>query len=167
LRARARRWLRRWTPADGLVDPEPSALAALGRHQMSARSYSPTALQNFAACPYRFFLQAIHRLEPRDEPEAIETIDPLTRGSLFAEVQYETLSALREIEALPVTPDTLDDAFDLLDERLEDVAANRHDDLAPAIERVWRDGIDSIRADLREWLRRAANDVDNWRPEWF
>jgi ATP-dependent helicase/nuclease subunit B len=167
LRARARRWLRRWTPADGLVDPEPAAIAALGRHQMSARSYSPTALQNFAACPYRFFLQAIHRLEPREEPEAIETIDPLTRGALFAEVQYETLSALREIEALPVTPENLDDAFDLLDERLEEVAARKHDDLAPAIERVWRDGIDSIRADLREWLRRAANDLENWRPEWF
>ena len=112
LRARARRWLRRWTVSDGLVDPEPAALAALARHQISARSYSPTALQNFAACPYRFFLQAIHRLEPREEPEAIETIDPLTRGSLFAEVQYEILSALREIEALPVTPETLDDAFE-------------------------------------------------------
>jgi ATP-dependent helicase/nuclease subunit B len=167
LRARARRWLRRWTPSDGLVDPEPSALAALGRHQMSARSYSPTALQNFAACPYRFFLQAIHRLEPREEPEALETIDPLTRGGLFAEVQYETLSALREIEALPITPETLDDAFELLDERLDEVAERWHDDLAPAIERVWRDGIDSIRADLREWLRRAANDPENWRPEWF
>src|SRR5258708_15937005 len=120
---------------------------------MAGGSDSASGLENFAACPYRFFLQAIHRLEPRDEPEAIETIDPLTRGSLFAEVQYETLSALREIEAIPVTPETLDDAFDLLDERLDEVAAQRHDDLAPAIERVWRDGIDSIRADLREWLR--------------
>lgn len=167
LRARARRWLRRWTVSDGLVDPEPSTLAALGRHQMAARSYSPTALQNFAACPYRFFLQAIHRLEPREEPEAIETIDPLTRGGLFAEVQYEILSALREIGALPVTPENLDDAFELLEERLDEVAARWHDDLAPAIERVWRDGIDSIRADLREWLRRSANDPENWRPEWF
>ncbi len=167
LRARARRWLRRWTVSDGLVDPEPAAIAALGRHQMSARSYSPTALQNFAACPYRFFLQAIHRLEPREEPEAIEALDPLTRGGLFAEVQYEILSALREIEALPVTPETLDDAFDLLDEQLEKVAASSHDKLAPAIERVWRDGIDSIRADLREWLRRAASDPEHWRPEWF
>jgi ATP-dependent helicase/nuclease subunit B len=167
LRARARRWLRRWTVSDGLVDPEPGAIAALGRHQIAARSYSPTALQNYAACPYRFFLQAIHRLEPREEPEAIETIDPLTRGSLFAEVQYEILSALREIEALPVTPETLDDAFELLDEKLEEVAGQAHEKLAPAIERVWRDGIDSIRADLREWLRRAANDPENWRPEWF
>src|SRR5580704_12081339 len=164
---RARRWLRRWTPADGLVDPDASALAALGKHQLSARSYSPTALQHFAACPYRFFLQAIHRLEPREEPEAIETLDPLTRGSIFADVQYEILSALRELDVLPVTPEDLDDASGLLDEKLDEVAARWHEDLAPAIERVWLDGIESIRADLREWLRRAAEDSEHWRPEWF
>jgi ATP-dependent helicase/nuclease subunit B len=167
LRARARRWLRRWTPADGLVDPDAAALAALRKHQLSARSYSPTALQHFAACPYRFFLQAIHRLEPREEPEAIETLDPLTRGSIFAEVQYEILSALRELDVLPVTPEDLDDASDLLDTKLEEVAAQRHEELAPAIKRVWEDGIESIRADLREWMRRAAEDPDHWRPEWF
>ncbi|MGH7906758.1 MAG: PD-(D/E)XK nuclease family protein, partial [Candidatus Binataceae bacterium] len=48
LRSRARRWLKRWTPADGLVDPSAAALAALHRHKLSARSYSPTALQNFS-----------------------------------------------------------------------------------------------------------------------
>ena len=167
LRARARRWLRRWTPADGLVDPDAAALAALGKHQLSARSYSPTALQNFAACPYRFFLQAVHRLEPREEPEAIETLDPLTRGGLFAEVQYEILSALRELDVLPVTPDDLEDASGLLDEKLDEVAARWHEDLAPAIERVWLDGIEAIRADLREWMRRAADDPEHWRPQWF
>jgi ATP-dependent helicase/nuclease subunit B len=167
LRARARRWLRRWTPSDGLVDPDAAALAALGKHQLSARSYSPTALQNFAACPYRFFLQAVHRLEPREEPEAIETLDPLTRGGLFAEVQYEILSALRELDVLPVTPEDLDDASTLLDDKLDEVAAQKHDELAPAIERVWLDGIESIRADLREWMRRAADDPEHWRPEWF
>ncbi len=167
LRTRARRWLRRWTTADGLVDPEPAALAALGRHQLSARSYSPTSLQHFAECPYRFFLQAIHRLEPRDEAAAIEVIDPLTRGGLFAEVQYEILSRLRAIEALPVTPATLEAASALLDKTLDEVATERREELAPAIERVWLDGIESIRADLREWLRRAAEDPERWRPERF
>ena len=166
-RARARRGLRRWTPADGLVDPDAAALAALAKHQLSARSYSPTALQNFAACPYRFFLQAIHRLEPREEPEAIETLDPLTRGSIFADVQYQILSALRELDVLPVTAEDLEDASALLDEKLDEVAAARREELAPAIERVWLDGIESIRADLREWMRRAAEDSEHWRPEWF
>ena len=49
LRARARRWLRRWTPADGLVEPDHLAREALAAHQtFAARSYSVTALQNFA-----------------------------------------------------------------------------------------------------------------------
>ncbi|MDO8433263.1 MAG: PD-(D/E)XK nuclease family protein [Candidatus Binatus sp.] len=167
LRSRARKWLKRWTFADGLVDPEPSSLSALGRHQLSARSYSPTALQHFAACPYRFLLQAIHRLEPREEPDAIEMLEPLTRGSIFAEVQYEILSELRELDALPVTRDNLDDASGLLDERIEEAAARWREKLAPAIERVWDDGIEGIRADLREWLRRAADDPEHWTPEAF
>ncbi|MDB5108453.1 MAG: ATP-dependent nuclease, subunit, partial [Candidatus Binatus sp.] len=167
LRARARRWLKRWTAADGLVDPDDDAKAALVKHQLSERSYSPTALQNLAACPYRFFLKAIHRLEPREEPEAIETLDPLTRGSLFAEVQFEILSELRRRNALPVTADNLDEASNLIDQRIEEVARKFHDELAPAIERVWRDGIDSVRADLREWLRRAAADPDKWCPDAF
>ncbi len=167
LRARARRWLKSWTRADGLVDPEPGAIAALARHQISARSYSPTALQHFAECPYRFFLYAIHRLEPRDEIEAIEVIDPLTRGSIFAETQFEILSALRSRGMLPLTAQNLTDAQQQLDELLEGVAARHREELAPAIERVWNDGIEEIQADLREWLRRGAFEHAGWRPERF
>jgi ATP-dependent helicase/nuclease subunit B len=167
LRARARRWLRRWTPNDGLVDPDAAEREALARHQLAARSYSATALQNFAACPYRFFLQAIHRLAPREEIERIEVIDPLTRGALYHEVQFEFLTALRDSGRLPVTPETLDDAHAALEAALTAVAARYHDELAPAIERVWLDGIDSIRADLREWLRRSAIDSTHWRPDRF
>jgi len=167
LRVRARRWLRRWTPADGLVEPEESARAVLARHQIGARSYSPTALQNFAACPYRFFLKAVHRLEPREEAEAIEVIDPLTRGALFHEVQFEILSELRGDNLLPVTPENLAGAQSRVDAALKRVAEKYAEELAPAIERVWNDGINSIRADLREWLRRAAADAERWRPERF
>jgi ATP-dependent helicase/nuclease subunit B len=167
LRSRARRWLRRWTPADGLVDPAAEALAALGRHQLSARPYSPTSLQHYAACPYRFLLQAIHRLEPREEPEAIEVIDPLTRGGLFHEVQYEVLTALKSSRLLPVTEANLAAAHEILEGTLETVAARWREELAPAIERVWQDGLEAIRADLREWLRRAAADCGGWTPERF
>lgn len=167
LRARARRWIRRWTPADGLVDPEPFAREVLARHQFGARSYSPTALQNFAACPYRFFLQAVHRLAPREEPEAIEAIDPLTRGALFHEVQFDLLSALRDESALPVTPDNLEHALGQMEQILAVVAERYREELAPAIERVWQEGIALIRADLREWLRRAAHDGGGWSPDRF
>jgi ATP-dependent helicase/nuclease subunit B len=49
-----------------------AARAIMGAHALSARSYSPTALENYARCPYRFFLQAIHGLAPREIPAAID-----------------------------------------------------------------------------------------------
>ena len=167
LRSRARRWLRRWTPADGLVDPDDGARAALARHWPSARPYSPTALQQFAACPYRFLLYAIHRLQPREEAAAIEVIDPLTRGALVHEVQFELLTRMRDRGMLPVAAEGLPEILGLMDSTLEELGEQWHDRLAPAIERVWDDGIDAIRADLREWLRRTAEDPARWTPARF
>jgi len=66
----------------GLAEPNCEA-------RTRVRSYSPTALQNYAACPYKFFLQAIHKLAPREISEAIEELDPLQRGSLIHQIQFE------------------------------------------------------------------------------
>lgn len=167
LQARARRWLKRWTPADGLVDPDPDTLAALARHQMGARSFSPTALENFSSCPYRFLLQAVHRLRPREEAIALETIDPLTRGSLFHEVQFEVLTELRNQGQLPLDPRNLDAAGELVDQVAQRVAAEYEQRLAPAIPRVWQDGVKAIQGDLREWLRRSTEDAHGWVPYKF
>jgi ATP-dependent helicase/nuclease subunit B len=167
LRARSRRWLRRWTPNDGLVDPDELARQSLARHQFSARSFSATALQNYSSCPYRFFLSAILRLDMRQEPAAIEVIDPLTRGSLFHETQFEVLTGLKEEGLLPLGADSLARAFILIDQSLQRLAAGYEDELAPAIPRVWQDGINGIKADLREWLRRMADNVDGWIPDKF
>ena len=167
LRARARRWLKRWTVNDGLVDPDEAARAALLEHAFSKRSFSATALQKFAECPYRFMLYTILKLEPREEPEPIETIDPLVRGAMFHEIQFDVLSTLRERGALPVTAENLDASLQVVAEHLGRVAEKQREKLAPAIERVWDDGIASISADLSEWLRRAAEKRDGWRPDRF
>ena len=169
LRARALRWSENWTSNDGLLVAEQDDLvrAALERHQMDRRAFSPTALQHFAACPYRFFLQAIQRLEPREESVAIEVIDPLTRGALFHEAQFEILSRLRARRLLPVSRESFAAAREIAEAALGEVAARYEEDLAPAIPRVWQDGVQGIRADLVEWLRRAAEAEDGWIPDRF
>ena len=169
LRFRARRWLPRWTEADGLTPPVQGDLAQGARDKMAtqrlaARSYSPTALQHYAKCPYRFFLQAVQRLAPRQEIEAIDEMDPLQRGSLVHDVQFELYGRLRDESLLPVTPERLARVREILDEVLDEIAGRYRDDLAPAIERVWQDGITGVRADLREWLRRASEDRSGYVP---
>jgi RecB family exonuclease len=167
LRARGRRWLSAWTPADGLVDPTEEALRALARHQLDARSYSPTALQNFADCPYKFFLQALMRLAPAEEAAAIEVLDPLTRGALFHAAQFEVLSALRDRGWLPVKTAPLADVLAIADQCLDRVAEEERDRLAPPIDRVWEDAVAALRADLRHWLRREAEEGGVWTPHRF
>ncbi|MEW6270466.1 MAG: PD-(D/E)XK nuclease family protein, partial [Thermodesulfobacteriota bacterium] len=167
LRARGRRWKRRWFPVDGLVDPDEHGRAALARHQLAARSFSATALQHYATCPYRFFLQALLRLAPREEPVAIETMDALTRGALFHDVQFEILSTLRDRGLLPLRPDAIDEALAIADDALARLAERKREELAPAIPRVWEDTIAGIRADLHEWLRRAARAADGFVPDRF
>jgi CRISPR/Cas system-associated exonuclease Cas4 (RecB family) len=109
----------------------------------------------------------VHRLQPREEPAALEVIDPLTRGSLFHKVQYEIMTLLREAKMLPVTPRNVDRAIAAVDDVLERVAARYEDDLWPAIPKVWEDGINAIRADLHEWLRKHAEAEDGWVPYKF
>jgi RecB family exonuclease len=167
LRSRYRRWRRRWESSDGMTTHSEATLAIMGAHALSTRSYSPTALENYARCPYRFFLQAIHGLAPREVPAAIDEIDPLQRGSIIHDVQFELLALLRKDGLLPVRPATLERANHVLDITLAEVSARYKDDLAPAIERVWENGITAIRADLREWLRNASEDDSGFVPWCF
>ncbi|HEX4450438.1 MAG TPA: PD-(D/E)XK nuclease family protein [Kofleriaceae bacterium] len=170
LRARGRRWeVKSWKPADGFIASSPAApevRAVLDANSPTARSFSPTALEQLATCPLRFAYRTIAGLAPRDVPEPIQAIGALERGSLVHEVQFELLGELRDAGELPVRAPQLDSARARLDGVLDRVAARYRDDLAPAIERVWADGIASIRADLREWLRRMAEDLD-WTPRRF
>jgi RecB family exonuclease len=167
LRARYQRWSLRWTPADGLFASSATVRAIMAKHAFSARSYSPTALQHYASCPYKFFLQAVHRLAPREVPEAIDELDPLQRGSLIHDIQFELFERLQADRLLPVRPKNLDRARQVLDSIIEKVATQYYDELAPAIDRIWDDGIASIRADLREWLRRAGEDESGYVPWHF
>jgi ATP-dependent helicase/DNAse subunit B len=164
LRTRWQKWSRHWTAADGLIKPSAASRTAIAKHALGMRSYSPTALQNYAACPYKFFLQAIHRLAPREVPEAIDELDPLQRGSLIHEIQFELFERLSTANLLPISRQNLDRVGTMLDQVIEQVARQFYADLAPAIDRVWDDGIDSIRLDLREWLRRASEDDSGYVP---
>lgn len=167
LRHRWRRWRKPFSPADGVVDPDAFVLDALDSHRLGKRSYSPTALQHFAACPYRFLLSAVHRLRPREEAAWLEQLDPLTRGSLFHEVQFELYRELEERELLPMREDDLSALLDLADRVLDRVAERYAEELAPAIPRVWTSEIEGLRTDLRGWINAVVTAAEPWRPVYF
>ncbi len=154
LRARGRRWRPGWFDADGLVDLDSKALETLRQHSLTRRSYSPSALQQFAVCPYRFALRAIFNLSPREDSVALEQLDPLTRGALFHRAQFEYFRGSER------TLETADRVFSR-------VAAEYAERLAPAIARVWSAEIEDLRTDFRAWIREVAEHDSDWSPVHF
>jgi CRISPR/Cas system-associated exonuclease Cas4 (RecB family) len=164
LRVRWARWRRGFSPADGMVRVTDGTRAALDAARLGARAYSASALQKFAACPYQFFLSAICRLEPRSEVAPIVELDPATRGHLFHRVQADVMRALADQGRLPLEADRIESARGVLDRTLDRVAEEYREELAPAIQRVWKDEIESMRADLRMWLELSVNAQATWEP---
>ncbi len=163
------RWARArssWSAFDGITRLTGMTTPLLASQRLSARPYSLSALQKFSTCPYQFLLSAIYRLEPAQEPEPLQKLDPLTRGALFHQVQAEFLRALQSDGLLPVSEAALHRVLDCLDRIVTQTAAQYHEQLAPAIERVWRDEIADIARDLRVWARRLPSAQD-WTPEYF
>jgi CRISPR/Cas system-associated exonuclease Cas4 (RecB family) len=80
---------------------------------------------------------------------------------LIHEAQYELLRELSEAGELPIRD--LASAQGRLEAVVDRVAERWKDELAPAIDRVWNDCVTGVKIDLREWLRRTA-DEKAWTP---
>ena len=168
-RSMRRRWARataRWRVQDGLTRVTEAIRPVLASQRLGARPYSVSALQKFTTCPYQFVLSAIYRLEPNEQPQPLQRLDPLTKGAIFHEVQAGFFRELHARGRLPVTAGGVPHALTTLDEVLSRVASKYEEELAPAIPRVWREEIAAIGRDLRVWIRKLPESED-WTPEYF
>jgi CRISPR/Cas system-associated exonuclease Cas4 (RecB family) len=152
-----------WTFSDGIVRATDAVKPFLTTQRLGARAYSVSALQHYAACPYRFLLSAIYRFAPLEEPVPLQKMDPLTRGSLFHQVQADLFRALQHEHLLPPKLSDRDRILRLLDRTLEAVATEFAEQLAPAIDRVWRDEIAALGRDLHVWIDEVMHD-GKWEP---
>jgi ATP-dependent helicase/nuclease subunit B len=76
------------TRFDGHVGAVPGLLPA------EDDAVSPTALQDWATCPFRYLLGRVLRIREVERPEATDRISPLERGSLVHRVLAEFLDAV-------------------------------------------------------------------------
>jgi ATP-dependent helicase/nuclease subunit B len=151
LRARWVRWHKPWKAADGLLIEEIGS-DALKAFRLAAKPWSPSALQQYARCPYHFALYGIFGLRPQERPQAIQRLDPATRGQIFHEVQFQLLR------------DGGENALERLDAVLSEVTERWKDELAPAIPQIWDSEVRALRADLRGWLQHRAESGPGWTP---
>lgn len=83
-RAREQRWSHELTAHDGVLLSDRSVEAAMARSPFGrGETVSPSRLEEYATCPYRFFMRYVLHIDPVEEPEATDRIDALERGHLI------------------------------------------------------------------------------------
>ena len=122
-RSVTRRWARarsRWLAAGRTGARDTGDQADARQHSGSARAR--TRFRRFRSSrPVRISScsSAIYRFAPNDPPEPLQRLDPLTRGSLFHEVQACVLRTLQADGSLPLTADGVPNALQALDAALD------------------------------------------------
>ena len=118
--------------------------------------FSPTALENYVACPFRFLLQHVLRLEPLEDPS--EEVEYTRRGSAF----HRALARFHERVKASVGEalDRIDRPDSVTDELVREIerAVGEYADRAPsrATAELWR--LEGKR------LKRAARRYrDHWQ----
>jgi ATP-dependent helicase/nuclease subunit B len=119
-------------PYDGLFR-DPGVIASVGQLFGPERIFSPTALEDYVACPFRFFLRHVLRLEPLENPR--EEIEVTRRGQAF----HRALARLHR----KLKDDAIHHPSDLVRERmLVEMRASVDEDVgrapSPASKALWR-----------------------------
>jgi len=110
----------RFTPAEGIFFSE-AAGKRLAERFSYEQTFHVTGLEQYASCPYRFFLERLLKLEPVEDLEL--SVDYLERGRLAHEVLASFHRRVNAHGGGPTSPITLDEATyrRLLNETLEEV----------------------------------------------
>lgn len=83
VRARDARWSHTLTQYDGVLAGGVAIERAAAAEFAKAKPVSPSRLEKYATCPYSYFVRYTLNVDPVKDPEDIERIDALERGSLI------------------------------------------------------------------------------------
>ncbi len=97
------------SPYDGVLCDDPPAVAALTRRFGDGAIYSPTALETYADCPFRFYTGDVLSLEPLASPDP--DLTAREQGSLVHRIAHRFYADWRQDECGPITDENQAEAL--------------------------------------------------------
>lgn len=159
------RWARTdFGPFDGKISDDKLLSRLADQHGLFRHAVSPTRLETYAQCPFRYFARYLLGIEEAEEPTEEPEIPPMERGSLLHKLYCELYRReLRGVNLAELNEEhisrILSTAEELLDELGEDHARAR-----PA---SWEAARYKALNQLRQALATEQAENEGARPEAF
>ncbi len=126
---------------------------------------SPSRMETYATCPYRYYLRYALHIDPVEEPERIERIDALERGSLIHAILERFLRDIGRDD--PPRPERRDAHLARLMEVARDEERDRERRGVTGRALIWEMDRRQIEEDLVRWYDAEIKDESNTRPGAF
>jgi ATP-dependent helicase/DNAse subunit B len=168
LLAEAKRWgERRFTEFDGVLASRKSR-AALERYLAKRElTFAPTALETYARCPHRFFLQSLLRLSPWEEADRLAGLAPVERGELVHRILFPFYSRLKQEGRLPLAGQERTDLEALLIAVAEETFRAFEAEKATGYPLLWSLEKRAILESLLGFLNSELKDDKGFVPAYF
>jgi RecB family exonuclease len=155
-----------FTAYDGML-ASPECREALTQAFSPERIFAATALERYAACPYRFFLHDVLRLRELEEPAAGDSIAAQDKGELIHAILGEFYELMKARERLPLAGQEFDALHKVLDEICERRFADVERNGVAGQPATWELNRRFILQDLERHLRREIEGEGGWVPTDF
>jgi ATP-dependent helicase/nuclease subunit B len=151
-RSRAERQLSRWDGDVSAIKGQARRLRLLERSVLS-----PSSLETWATCPFRYFMGHVLRVAAVEEPEEVWTISPLEKGSLVHGVMDSFIRTVQERGEVPSPGEPWrPEHRDLLSQLAHEAFAEAESRGVTGKALLWEIQQEAIRSDLEAFLEADA-----------
>lgn len=147
--ARQQRWGYTFSPYDGVMASEAAIARAAELRFGRERAVSPSRLETYAECPYRYFMRYALGIDPIEEPESVDRINALERGSMIHSVLEKFLTRLGRGDT--PSAEARERHIDLLLQVAEEEGAEREARGVTGRPLLWKIDQRNIHHDLIRW----------------
>lgn len=159
------RWSRAFTGYDGFLrSPDLQNLIAQWADQ---QYFSPSRLETFATCPYKFFLLKLMRLQAVQEPEVIQQISALDKGSLVHGILDAFMRRAKEEGYFPLAPDSSAQLHAILEEIAQGSFRAVQEKGITGYPLLWELHSAQILSDLHTFLQKEIEAENEFIPDRF
>jgi ATP-dependent helicase/nuclease subunit B len=157
------RWQRRLTTYDGRFQDSELIRWAAEKSLPANGQISASRIEQYAKCPYQFYLKRVMGLERWEENETIEAMDPLAKGSIVHKILERFLKEHAGGKFLHTS-------FESLQKHLEERGRELLEEERPVglPDLLWEIERDRILQTLRNWLAfEKSRQSDGFLPIWL
>ena len=163
----ARTGTRTFTPYEGALSGEQALGALCGRLEERGRSFSPTSLERYAACPFAYFLSGVLGIETVDEPEHLIRITPLARGSIVHDLLAGLFERFKREDLLPLISSERSRVREVTEEVLATYLSAYQEREPVGTKAFWKIEQRFIREAIERYIDDETGDSPDFVPSFF